>query len=87
MTNSLFMCLFVICISTFIKYLFKSVTDFFNWVFFFDPVLLSCRSLYILDVSPLLDICFANFFSGCSLAFNFIEHVFKFPLASCPLIH
>ena len=47
---------------------------FFNWVIF---LLLSCKSsLYILDISPLSDVRFANMFS------DFMGYLFTFLVVS-----
>ena len=54
--------LLAICISFWVKYLFMSFWPFSNWIFFFSEVEFE-SSLYILDTSPLLDMCFANIFS------------------------
>ena len=45
-----------------------------NWLF----VLLSCRySLYIMDTSPLSDMCFADISSWLFLVFYFLNDVFS----------
>ena len=54
--------LLAIYISFWVKYLFMSFWPFSNWIFFFSEVEFE-SSLYILDTSPLLDMCFANIFS------------------------
>ena len=71
--KSLFMCLLITCLSL-EKMALQILCPFFNWVIF---LLVSCKSsLYILDISPLSDVRFANMFS------NFMGYLFTFLVVS-----
>jgi len=80
MTNDvehLYMWLLAICISSLGKGLFKYFVRLKNWVVFF---IVSCKkSLYILDISPLSDVSFANIFSQ-SVACLFIFLMISFEM-------
>ena len=51
----LFLCLFTICISSFMRCLLRSLNHFLNWI------VIVKSSLYILGNSPLSDVCFFFF--------------------------
>ena len=62
--------LFAIDISSLERYLFRSSAHFVIWLFIF-LLLIFKSSLYILDTSPLSDVCFANISFSLWLVFSF----------------
>ena len=67
-TQHLFMCLLVICISSFKKCRFMSFAQLLFQLFFKHCCRCCMCPLYILDLSLLSDTSFANIFSCCSFA-------------------
>ena len=62
--------LFAIDVSSLERYLFRSSAHFVIWLFIF-LLLIFKSSLYILDTSPLSNICFANISFSLWLVFSF----------------
>lgn len=69
--DHLFLYLLVICVSSFVKWIFEPLAHLLWFIF-----LIGKSSASILDTCPLSDTCIANIFSLSVLSFHFLSAVF-----------